>query len=164
MDPLAVAVGALAEGVAFYDLAHDAVADTRVKVIFENLGRRKRSELAKLEALAGGGTKEAAPRPGFYPVEVVSKLDCYVCGHSIETTSLPNQCPRCGAARYAFEMEIARSKAWEIAGASARKSGALFRELAGKVEGRGRTVLEELAREEDALASEAEQQAAKQRT
>jgi len=163
VDPLARAVGAVVEGITFYDLGHIAVADTRVKVTFEDLGRRKRMELSKLEALAGPSAKDAAPRPGFYPVEVVSKLECYVCGHTIETASMPSQCPRCGAARYSFEKEIALARAWEIAAHSARKSASLFRELAGKAEVDTRRVLEELAREEDALASEAEKEIAELR-
>lgn len=161
---MAVAVGAVAEGITFYDLGHLAVADTRVKVTFEELGRRKRAELAKLEALTGPEAKQAAPRPGFYPLEVVSKLECYVCGHTIETAAMPNQCPKCGAARYSFEKEIALSRAWEIAVASSRRSATLFRDLAAKVHGPSKKALEDLVREEEELANEAEKELAGLRT
>ncbi len=164
MDPLAAAVGAVVEGITFYDLANLAVADMRVKVAFEELGRRKRAELPRLEALIGPEAKQAAPRPGIYPIDVVSKLECYVCGHVIETSAMPNQCPKCGAARYSFEKEIALSKAWEIASTASRKTATLFRDLATKVQGDPKRVLEDLAREEDGLANEADKELAELRT
>ncbi len=163
LDPLATAVGAVVEGITFYDLANLAVADVRVKVTFEDLGRRKRAELARLEALTGSEAKQAAPRPGIYPIDVVSKLECYVCGHTIETAAMPNQCPKCGAARYSFEKEIALSKAWEIAAASSRKAATLFRDLAGKVQGDAKEALDDLAREEESLANEADKEVAELR-
>src|SRR5207244_4338602 len=52
-DALVRALGAVVEGLTFYDLANAAVAEMRVKVTFEELGRRKRAQLAKLEAVAG---------------------------------------------------------------------------------------------------------------
>lgn len=155
-DPLAAAVGAVAEGVSFYDLAHVAAADVRVKVTFEDLGARKRSQLDRLEALVGLEARKAAPAPGFYPIADVSKLECYVCGHVLDTQARPAQCPKCGAAGYAFEKEIALSKAWEIAGAAARKSAELFRGLAAKAKGDGKALLEALATEEDRLARDAD--------
>ena len=157
LDPLAVAVGAVVEGVTFYDLAHVVAADMRVKVTFEGLGRRKREQLSRLEAKVGGEVARAAPAPGFYPLADVSRLECYVCGHTIDTGTKPAQCPNCGAAGYAFEREITLAKAWEIAAAAARKSAALFRELAGRAHGDGKPLLGELAKEEDRLASDADE-------
>lgn len=157
---LATALGAIAEGVSFYDMAHLAVADVRVKVALEDLGRRKKAQLARLETLAGPDAAAAAPRPMIYPLEVVARVECYVCGHSLETTAMPDQCPKCGAARYSFEKEISLAKAWEIAGDASRRSAALFRELAAKDSGEARSLLETLAREEDQLAAEAEKQRA----
>ena len=163
-DPLASAVGAVFEGVTFFELARRAVADTRVKVTFGDLAKRKREQLARLEALAGPRAKDAAPRPGFYPIEAVAKVECYVCGFGVETQSMPEVCPSCGAARYSFEKEIAPTKAWEIAGTSARKSAALFRDLGGRAQGAAKVLLDELAREEDGLASNADEHAAELRT
>jgi len=157
---LAPAVGAVVEGITFYDLAHTAVADVRVKIAFEDLGRRKRSQLAQLESLVGGEAKAAAPRPGFFPLEVVSKVECYVCGYATETTAMPDHCPTCGAARYSFEKEISLAKAWEIAATAARKLAALFRDLAARASGREKGLLEGLAREEEELAAEAEKERA----
>lgn len=163
-DSLASAVGAVVEGVTFFELARRAVADTRVKVTFGDLAKRKRDQLIRLEALAGPTAKDAAPRAGFYPIDAVSKVECYVCGFAVETQSMPDQCPSCGAARYSFEKEIAPSKAWETVGSSSRKSAALFRDLAGKAQGPAKSLLDELAREEDGVAANADEHAAELRT
>src|SRR5207244_660670 len=75
----------------------------------------------RLEGVAGSGAKAAAVMPGIYPINVVSKVECYVCGFAADTKAMPNTCPNCGAARYAFEKEIALTKAWEIAAEAGRK-------------------------------------------
>ena len=72
-DALARAFGALVEGLTFYDLANVAVAEMRVKVAFEELGRRKKEQLGRLEGVAGSGRQHPGPddgqsvaaRPGF---------------------------------------------------------------------------------------------------
>jgi len=161
---LARAIGAVVEGLTFYDLANAAVAEVRVKVAFEELGRRKRAQLARLEAVTGRTAKDAAVLPGIFPMDAVSKVECYVCGYTTETKSMPNQCPNCGAARYAFEKEIALTKAWEIARDSGRKSAALFREAASKAERPAQAVFEELARDEESEVAHADRQLAELRT
>ena len=163
-DPLGKALGAVLEGITFYELAHNAVADTRVKVVFEGLGRRKRAQLGRLEAVAGTAAKDAAILPGIYPLDAVSKVECYVCGYVTETKSIPSQCPKCGTARYTFEKEIALTKAWEIAGETAAKEAALLKEAAGHARGEAQTTLESLAREEEGLASEAGKEVAELRS
>jgi len=163
-DALARAFGALVEGLTFYDLANVAVAEMRVKVAFEDLGRRKKDQLAKLESVAGPGARAAAVMPGIYPINVVSKVECYVCGFVAETKAMPNNCPNCGAARYAFEKEITLSKAWEIAADAGRKSAILFGESAAHTEGRTKAVLEELARDEEGEAVQAARQLSELRT
>lgn len=161
---LLAAAGAAVEAVSFYDLAHLVAADVRVKVTFEDLGSRKRKQLERLEALAGSQALQAAPGPGIYPLETVSKADCYVCGYTVDTANLPNQCPRCGAARYSFEQEITLSKAWEIAETTARKVSELYRNAALKSSGAAKGLLESLASEEEELAAEAEKEIAELRT
>src|SRR2546429_9012051 len=106
-DALARAIGAVVEGLTFYDLANAAVAEMRVKVAFEEMGRRKKAQLAKLEA--GAGT-DATPAPGItrtYPPHPVAKAECYVCGFVAETKAMPSGGPRCGAGPHALEKEIA---------------------------------------------------------
>ncbi len=154
-DVLKPALGAVLEAVAFYELARTISADTRVKVTFEDLGRRKAAQLARLEAVAGPGARDGAVYPNLYPLDAVSKAECYVCGHVVETRNLPNQCPKCGTARYTFEKEIALTKAWETASETARKSADLFRELASKAPAKAKALLEELEKEDRALATEA---------
>ena len=163
-DALARAIGAVVEGLTFYDLANAAVAEMRVKVAFEELGRRKKAQLAKLESVIGPNAKDAGVMPGVYPIDAVAKVECYVCGYAAETRAMPSQCPNCGAARYAFEKEIALSKAWEIAADSGRKSAVLFRESAARTEGRAKSVLEELAEEEEGQAAQADRMLAELRT
>ena len=161
---IARALGAIVEGLTFYDLANAAVAEVRVKIAFEELGRRKKAQLAKLENAVGPTAKDAAVLPGIYPLDAVAKVECYVCGYAAETKAMPNQCPSCGAARYAFEREIALSKAWEIAADAGRKSAAMFREAAAHADARTKAVLEELAREEEGQAAQADKQLAELRT
>ncbi len=163
-DSLQRALGALLEGVTFYELAHVISADTRVKVTFEDLGRRKAAQLERLEALAGPSAKDAALYPNLYPLDAVAKAECYVCGHVVETRNLPNQCPKCGTARYTFEKEIALTKAWEIAAETARKSAELFRDLASRSPAAVKALLEEFAEEDQALAAEAGKELAELRS
>lgn len=118
----------------------------------------------RLESLAGAAGKDSAFYPGIYPLEAVSKAECYVCGHVVETRSMPDQCPSCGTARYTFEKEIALTKAWEIAAETARKSAALFEEAAGHSSGKAKTLLLELAKEETSLAAEAGKELAELRS
>jgi hypothetical protein len=163
-NPLTEALGIVLEGVTFYDLAHLAVADTRVKSTFEDLGRLKRSQLARLEAATGPNARAAVQSPKIYPLDVVEKVECYVCGHIADTRSMPSVCPSCGAARYSFEKEIALSKAWEIAGEAARKSSGRFRDLADHASGSGKALLSDLAKEDDGLAAQADAHATELRT
>ena len=158
------ALGAVLEGVAFYEFAQILSADTRVKVTFDDLGRRKSSQLARLEAAAGPGAKESAVYPAIYPLDAVSKAECYVCGHVVETRNLPSQCPKCGTARYTFEKEIALAKAWETASEASRKSADLFRALAAKASGSSQELLQTLEKEDRSLADEAGKELAELRS
>ena len=159
-DALARAIGAVIEGLTFYDLANAAVAEMRVKVAFEEMGRRKKAQLAKLEAVAGTNATHAAVMPGIYPIDAVAKVECYVCGFVAETKAMPSVCPSCGAARYAFEKEIALAKAWEIASETDRHSAVLFRASAAQAAGATRTLLEDLAKEDEGQAVQADRQLA----
>jgi len=162
-DALARAIGAVVEGLTFYDLANAAVAEMRVKVAFEEMGRRKKAQLAKLEAVAGTNATHAAVMPGIYPLDAVAKVECYVCGFVAETKAMPSVCPSCGAARYAFEKEIALAKAWEIASETDRHSAVLFRASAAQAAGATRTLLEDLAKEDEGQAVQADRQLAELR-
>src|SRR5216117_4428054 len=59
-DALVRALGAVVEGLTFYDLANAAVAEMRVKVAFEELGRRKKERLGGWGGVAGSGPRAAA--------------------------------------------------------------------------------------------------------
>ncbi len=163
-DSLQQALGAVLEGLTFYELAQVVSADTRVKVTFEDLGRRKAAQRKRIEELTGPGAKDAAFYPNVYPLDAVSKAECYVCGYVADTRELPNACPKCGTARYTFEKEIALTKAWEIAAETSRRSGELLRSLAAKSAGPAKALLESLAREDLALADEAGKELAELRS
>ncbi len=163
-DVLNQSLGALLEGVAFYEMAQIISADTRVKVTFEDLGRRTTAQLARLEAIAGPGARGGAVYPNIYPLDAVAKAECYVCGFVVETRSLPNQCPKCGTARYTFEKEIALTRAWETASEASRKSAELFKDLATKASAKLRPILEELEKADRALAAEAGKELAELRS
>ena len=154
-DSLQQALGVVLEGLRFYELAQIISADTRVKVTFEDLGRRKAAQRNRLEELAGSHAKDAARFPNVYPLDAVSRAECYVCGHVVDTRDMPNQCPKCGTARYTFEKEIALTKAWEIAAETSRKSADLLRQLGAKSAGKTRDLLDALSKEDQALAAEA---------
>lgn len=154
-DSLQRALGAVLEGLTFYELAQIVSADTRVKVTFEDLGRRKAAQRKQIEALAGPAAKDTAFYPNLYPLDAVSKAECYVCGHVVDTREMPNQCPKCGTARYTFEKEIALTKAWEIAAETSRKSADLLHSLAAQSTGKARELLEALSMADRALADEA---------
>src|SRR2546428_7467085 len=98
----------------------------RVKVAFEELGRHKKDQLSRLESVAGSGAKDAAVMPGIYPMNVVAKVECYVCGFVAETKAMPNTCPNCGAARYAIVKEIYLLKAWENYAEAGSNSATMF--------------------------------------
>ena len=163
-DSLQQALGVVLEGLAFYELAQIVSADTRVKVTFEDLGRRKASQRKRLEEVTGPTAKDAAFYPNLYPLDAVSKAECYVCGHVVDTRSMPSQCPQCGTARYTFEKEIALTKAWEIAGETSRKSAEMLRGLSGKSAGKAKDLLSALSKEDQALADEAGKELAELRS
>src|SRR5438093_13155311 len=108
----------------------------RVTVTFQELGRHKKDQLARLESVAGSSAKDAAVMPGIYPINVVAKVECYVCGFVAETKAMPNNCANCGAARYGVEKEITLSKAWGVAAAAGRNAEMVCGEAAAATEGR----------------------------
>lgn len=163
-DSLQQALGVVLEGQTFYELAQIVSADTRVKVTFEDLGRRKVAQRKRIEDLTGPAAKDAALYPNLYPLDGVSRAECYVCGHVVETREMPNACPKCGTARYTFEKEIALTKAWEIAAETSRKSGEMLRGLSAKSPGPAKALLASLAQEDLALADEAGKELAELRS
>ena len=112
------------EGVVFFETAHAAANDPRVREVFARLLNTKKESLRSLEE----GLKEArlqlpeskGEAPRVYPLDDIQRRECYVCGYSTDNESIPDSCPRCGASRYAFEKEITVRKAWELAESGSR--------------------------------------------
>jgi len=143
-------------GVAFFERAGAVTADPRVRLIFHRLTRVKQDHLKLLRdraAAMGVRGGHAANAPAVYPTEAFARVECYVCGHS--SVDIPDACPKCGSARYAFEKEISKAMAWELAATSARACASYLRGLDERYPA-GRPLLDVLRAAEEASAQEAE--------
>ena len=147
-------------GVAFFERANAVTADPRVKLIFTRLARIKQEHVKLLRdqaASLGVRSGREATVPAIYPTEAFARVECYVCGYS--ATDIPESCPKCGAARYAFEKEVSKAMAWELAAKGARSTLSFVRGLEEK-HPVTRPLLEPLRAAEEAFAAEAEGQLA----
>jgi len=143
-------------GVAFYERAGAVTADPRVRLIFQRLARVKHDHLRLLRdraAAMGVRGGHAAKAPTVYPTEAFARVECYVCGYG--SVDIPDACPKCGSARYAFEKEVSKAMAWELAATSARASVAFLRGLEERYPA-GQPLLDSLRAAEEASAAEAE--------
>jgi len=100
------------DGATFFHRANLLAADPRVKFIFGRAAEEFENARKVLAPLAKG--KGKARVPSFFPFEEYDKIECYVCGHVADADDLPEACPGCGAARYAFEREVSQGRAWEL--------------------------------------------------
>lgn len=148
------------EGAAFFRRAGEVAADPRVRLAFEWLARQRQSSLDDLEkSIKNGGLRLVPPRgTGPYPFAAVAKVECYVCGYASE--EIPTMCPRCGAARYAFEKEFGRAKPWEIAVESARVGVAALQTALREAEPPLRSALGAVLERERGLLQESERELA----
>ena len=131
-----------------------------MKLIFTRLARTKQDHaklLRERAASLGVRSGRAAAAPSVYPTDAFAKVECYVCGYT--ASEIPGSCPKCGAARYAFEKEISRATAWELAASGARSTLAFLQGLAEKHPA-ARSLLDSLRGAEEAFFSEAEAQLA----
>lgn len=100
-----------------------------MKFIFGRAAEQYEGALKFLEPLAKGRGRPKVPP--FFPFDEYEKIECYVCGYVAKADDLPEVCPSCGAARYAFEREVSQDRAWDLvvrttkdALAFAKKAGA----------------------------------------
>ena len=100
------------DGATFFRRANRLAADPRVKFIFARAAEEYESALATLEPLAKGKGKPKVP--SLFPFDEYGKIECYVCGYQTGPDEMPEVCPSCGAARYAFEKEVTQGRAWEL--------------------------------------------------
>ena len=125
------------DGAAFFHRANRLAADPRVKFIFGRAAEEYENALKALEPFAKGrGTPKA---PAIFPFADYADVECYVCGFEVEGDDIPEVCPSCGAARYAFEKEVSQDRAWELVArttkgvlAFAKKAGAGLKDPKGK--------------------------------
>jgi len=119
------------EAVSFFRRANRLAADPRVKFIFSRAAEEHENALKVLEPLAKGRGK---PRvPSFFPVDEYATIECSVCGHSEETDEIPETCPSCGAAGYAFDKDVPRDLAWSLVARTARNVAAFTRKMGAGV-------------------------------
>ncbi len=144
------------DGAAFFRRANTVAADPRVRQLFDRLARQREEDVHLIEdAIATAGLRPpAATGHTPYPFEAVSKVECYACGYV--TDEIPTSCPKCGAARYAFEKEFGKSTVWEIAVGTGRAVVGELESAVPRATGGLRSALETLLGREKALLREAE--------
>lgn len=131
-----------------------------MKLIFSRLARIKQDHVKLLrERAAALGVRSGQPAvaPPLYPIDAFAKVECYVCGYA--ATNIPESCPKCGAAGYAFQKEIGKVTAWGLAVSGARSTLAFLRSLEDK-HPTARPLLDSLRTAEETFVREAEAQLA----
>ena len=119
------------DGAAFFRRANRLVADPRVKFIFLRAAEEYGNAVHALERLRG--SKAKAKVPAFFPFAEYERIDCYVCGYEASADDIPEVCPSCGAARYAFEREVSQNRAWDLVARTTKATLAFARKAAGGV-------------------------------
>jgi rubrerythrin len=149
-------------GLDFYSNVSKVAADPRARSLFQQMADRKREEMRLLNLRYGEITgDEAAPTPeeaerillqggesvpSIYPMKSVERAVCFVCGEEVAVDALPNECPSCGASRYAFERDIDEGLAFRMAQENEAKCLDLYRRFAEELSGRVKGLLEEMLR------------------
>jgi len=71
--------------------------------------------------------------PSFFPFEEYSSIECSVCGYGTRSDAIPETCPSCGAARYAFERDVSPDRAWDLVARTAKDVAAFTRKVGAGV-------------------------------
>ena len=114
------------DGVAFFRRANRLASDPRVKFIFGRAAEEYENAVKALEPVAKGKAKV----PSLFPFDEYEKIECYVCGFETTVEEIPEVCPSCSAARYAFEKEVSQGRAWDLV-ARTTKDAIAFTKKAG---------------------------------
>ena len=148
------------DGAAFFHRANLLAADPRVKFIFGRAAEEYRNALRAVEPFAKGRGKPAVPT--FFPFEEYETIECYVCGHVADAEDLPEVCPGCGAARYAFEREVTQGSAWDLVARTTKDVLAFTRKArAGVADPKAKEALAKAAEIERTLLDEAKDERAR---
>jgi len=127
-DALRIAAQVDREGVAFFRRAKSLVTDPRVKFIFGRAADEYGRALKSLEGVPGA--KGRGKAPVVFPFEAYDRIECSVCGYETKADELPERCPSCDAARYAFERDVKREEAWDLVSRTTKESLAFARKAA----------------------------------
>lgn len=147
-------------GVAFFRRANRLAADPRVKFIFGRAAEEYEAALKGLEPLARG--KGAVTVPPIFPFAEYEGIECYVCGYETTADEIPEVCPSCGAARYAFEKEVSQDRAWDLVTRTTKEAIAFTRKAAtGVKEARAKGALAKAVEIQRGLVDEANEERAR---
>jgi rubrerythrin len=118
------------EGLDFYSKISRVAADPRARQLFQEMAEQRLEEMRLLNERYGELTGEEAaptpeeaerrlaergePVPSVYPRKSTETAVCFVCGEEVPVDSLPDECPNCGASRYAFERDIDEEAAFRM--------------------------------------------------
>jgi hypothetical protein len=144
------------DGAAFFRRANRLAADPRVKFIFGRAAEEYERALKSLEGLLSA--KGKANVPAIFPFAEYERIECYVCGFEAKADELPEVCPSCGAARYAFEREVTQDRAWALVERTAKDALAFTRKLAAEAKPEAREAFAKAAEIRKRLLAEARQE------
>lgn len=148
------------DGERFFQRANQLAADPRVKFIFGRAAEEYGRALKLLEPLAKG--KGNVRVPSIFPFKEYDRIECYVCGFEARADALPEVCPSCGAARYAFEREVSRESAWNLVARTTKEALAATRKIAkGVTRGEAKEAMAEAAGIRKRLLEEAKEERAR---
>lgn len=148
------------DGVAFFRRANKLAADPRVKFIFGRAAEEYENALKAIEPLAKGkGTPKV---PTIFPFEEYNRIECYVCGYEATADEIPEVCPSCGAARYAFERELSQERAWDLVSRTTKDAIAFAKKAAtGVKDAKAKQALAKAAEIHKGLMNEAKEERAR---
>lgn len=101
-----------------------------MKFIFGRAAEEYENAAKVLQPMAKGKGSKGSKVPDLFPSEDYKKVECYVCGYEADADEIPESCPSCDAARYAFEKDVSQERAWELV-ARTTKSVIAFTRKAG---------------------------------
>lgn len=116
------------DGVEFFRRANRLASDPRAKFVFGRAADEYGRAASIVKPHAKG--KKDPEVPDLFPFRDYAEIECYVCGYTASAEDLPDTCPSCGAAGYAFEREVSPDNAWELVAKTTKKALAFLRKLA----------------------------------
>src|SRR2546426_6887776 len=148
------------DGADFFRKANRLAADPRVKFIFGRAAEEYANAAKALEPLARGkGTRKV---PSIFPFSEYDRIECYVCGFEADADEIPEICPSCRAARYAFEREVTQQSAWGLVARTTKEALAVVKKaVPGAKDAKAKAALAKAVEIEKGLLAEATEERAR---